>query len=263
MTGLTTQQAALRLGVTPSTVKRWAEQGRLTTTTTAGGHRRFSAQDVERLRQQGVAPHGTPESATWVSWSRLPNTAATVAALHACVRENGTWARAAQHLEAMLVTMRLAVVQGRASRVDARVMTERLARALAQCSDAVVRTPAMAPCWLLNAEGEDVVLPLQALEPVVLAAGFDAVFLGRRMALMEVLRAARRQRVGAVVFHASAAMKNNGHLATQLQLLDRTCRAFDIRLVCWGNAPWPAWASGLLATDAGALVEKLGSGHRA
>ncbi|MEO1483980.1 MAG: helix-turn-helix domain-containing protein [Myxococcota bacterium] len=47
---MTTQEAAKLLGVGPSSVKRWADDGRLPTIKTPGGHRRFRARDVESLR---------------------------------------------------------------------------------------------------------------------------------------------------------------------------------------------------------------------
>jgi putative two-component system response regulator len=46
---LTLSDAATTLNVSRSTLRRWADDGRIGTVRTAGGHRRFSAQDVRRL----------------------------------------------------------------------------------------------------------------------------------------------------------------------------------------------------------------------
>lgn len=43
-------EAARRLGVSVSTLRRWDERGLITSTRTLGGQRRFLAEDVERLR---------------------------------------------------------------------------------------------------------------------------------------------------------------------------------------------------------------------
>jgi excisionase family DNA binding protein len=46
---VTPAEAAMRLGVHPTTVIRWADQGLLAVYRTPGGHRRFLATDLERL----------------------------------------------------------------------------------------------------------------------------------------------------------------------------------------------------------------------
>jgi photoactive yellow protein len=46
---LSSTAAAKVLGVAPSTVKRWADDGLLTCVKTAGGHRRFSLVEVQRF----------------------------------------------------------------------------------------------------------------------------------------------------------------------------------------------------------------------
>jgi len=45
-------EAADMLGVSASTLRRWADIGRLRVVRTAGGHRRFAAADVQRLHRQ-------------------------------------------------------------------------------------------------------------------------------------------------------------------------------------------------------------------
>jgi len=42
-------EAARLLGVSPDTVRRWADQGRLDTTRTAGGHREVAGTELARL----------------------------------------------------------------------------------------------------------------------------------------------------------------------------------------------------------------------
>ena len=46
---LTSTAVAARLGVTASTVKRWADDGTLPHVRTAGGHRRFMLRDVDNF----------------------------------------------------------------------------------------------------------------------------------------------------------------------------------------------------------------------
>ncbi len=51
-TWLTNTQAAERLGVHPSTLRRWADQGQIPVLLTPGGHRRFAISDIERFAEE-------------------------------------------------------------------------------------------------------------------------------------------------------------------------------------------------------------------
>ena len=52
---LTLHEASEALGVAPSTVRRWADAGRIPTRRTEGGHRRFDAAAVRALRLATIA----------------------------------------------------------------------------------------------------------------------------------------------------------------------------------------------------------------
>lgn len=56
---LTPNEAAARLMVAPATLRVWTEKGIIKALTTAGGHRRFPVEEVERLRQSGEQPAPT------------------------------------------------------------------------------------------------------------------------------------------------------------------------------------------------------------
>lgn len=62
---LTRSQVARLLGVSPTTVTRWAREGRLACRVTLGGHHRFSPSLVEQVREgmaRGVSLHGIQRS---------------------------------------------------------------------------------------------------------------------------------------------------------------------------------------------------------
>lgn len=53
---MTTAQVAKEFGVATATVANWADQGKLASHRTLGGHRRFNREDVLRLlEEQGSA----------------------------------------------------------------------------------------------------------------------------------------------------------------------------------------------------------------
>ena len=60
-TQVTLQTAANALAISPSRLRRWADEGRITSMRTAGGHRRFPLQAVRRLAaERGVRPSVRP-----------------------------------------------------------------------------------------------------------------------------------------------------------------------------------------------------------
>jgi excisionase family DNA binding protein len=62
---MTPAEVASMFRVTPKTVTRWAEAGKLPVVRTLGGHRRFPAAPVHRLREKldSAAPGGGAEPA--------------------------------------------------------------------------------------------------------------------------------------------------------------------------------------------------------
>lgn len=68
---LTTREAADILGVGPTTVKRWSDEGKLRAIKTAGGHRRYREADVLAMRFQGEASDGLPASLSQMSRAEL------------------------------------------------------------------------------------------------------------------------------------------------------------------------------------------------
>src|ERR1035437_10673402 len=56
--GVRVQRAADLLGVSASTVRRWAADGRIACQRTASGQRRFLASDLERVLREGSPPGG-------------------------------------------------------------------------------------------------------------------------------------------------------------------------------------------------------------
>jgi excisionase family DNA binding protein len=58
---LSLSRAAQRLGVHPTTLRRWAENGDFPVMVTPGGHRRFAESDLERFAAQGGKNAGPAE----------------------------------------------------------------------------------------------------------------------------------------------------------------------------------------------------------
>ena len=76
---LTTTQAAERLGVHPSTIRRWADDGNLPAMVTPGGHRRFAAADLDWMADEGRQPTGAELPTVWAQHA-LANTRTQISA---------------------------------------------------------------------------------------------------------------------------------------------------------------------------------------
>ena len=53
---LRTAEVAQMLHVSPKTITRWAKEGRLPHSRTLGGHRRYAADDIQRLAEDLARP---------------------------------------------------------------------------------------------------------------------------------------------------------------------------------------------------------------
>jgi excisionase family DNA binding protein len=71
--------AAEALGVSASTLRRWADSGRLRVVRTAGGHRRFAAEDVRRLSRETAGREGPVLRPARLPEGPIPELAALVA----------------------------------------------------------------------------------------------------------------------------------------------------------------------------------------
>lgn len=61
MAGVRTAEAAAAIGVSPSTLQKWAQQGRVPCERTAGGHRRFDVAAVRHAIDQRHVPPTLPQ----------------------------------------------------------------------------------------------------------------------------------------------------------------------------------------------------------
>lgn len=58
------QTVCKTLGVTPQTLRRWADAGKIRTIRTLGGHRRYSAEDLNAILRDGGPAASTGQQAS-------------------------------------------------------------------------------------------------------------------------------------------------------------------------------------------------------
>ncbi|MGQ0629064.1 MAG: B12-binding domain-containing protein [Phycisphaerales bacterium] len=211
---ITPKDLATALGVSESSVKRWADEGRLSVSRTAGGHRRIAVPDAVRFVRALGTPLVRPGSLGLTELSHLPRAGRTPsdredALYHAL--ESGDAPVVRGLLQAMYVEgASLAVIVDGPLRAAMQrigelyqhqewgIVIEHRASDIAICAMNQLRLligpPSRhAPIALGGAPGEDpYILPSLAASAALAEAGFRDINLGPRMPLAGIEEAALR-----------------------------------------------------------------------
>ncbi|MBK9755760.1 MAG: helix-turn-helix domain-containing protein [Nannocystis sp.] len=250
---LSTAQAAELLGVGPTSVKRWADLGLLGCVRTAGNHRRFTHDEVERFAravqagqiglQLPPAPPRVAPAAHVTEWTdRL--LALGPVALHDALRSErqalGAWWRVADRVGAALHDLGERWLCGEISVIDEHLASERLTRALARCGEGLP-TPHGAPLALLAAAtGEEHTLGLALAEVVLREAGYTVEWIGRHTPGEYLAAHLRRHRAALVGLTASQCLQDAASLRVAALPIAEACQAMGTRLILGGAGRWPA-----------------------
>ena len=244
---LTTTEAAALASVTPSTIKRWADQGRLTYARTVGGHRRFSRAAVESALRDGAAGAASASAsgaeAAANSWVRClidgPRHELDGRLLEARARL-GRWCDVADELAVALRALGVAWATGLISIAEEHVASDNLARALARAGDTLPTRRHAPRCALACAGDDEHTLGLSLAELCVREVGWSPLWLGRRTPLAEVVRLVTEGDVDVVSLCASEASRDAQALADIDAELGAACHAHGAGLVLGGAGIWPA-----------------------
>ena len=238
---LTTAETARRLGVGPSTVKRWADDGLLACVRTAGGHRRFVSQEVERFKQKGCGDVCDAEVEHWLDLLLAEDTDPfqVNAALLQARGIRASWWEVCSDLGPVIEEIGKRWARGELAIAEEHVATERLARGLAFVTQSVGLAPRSPACVLATAEGDDHTLGLSMVEVCAREAGWSTVWLGRRTPITEILDTVERRRARLVALSASASSNNIEELAQQERVMGNFLAPLNVPLFLGGNGSWP------------------------
>ena len=235
---LTSAEVARLLGVTAGSVESWADAGLIRCARTAGRHRHFERDEVERFLRDRLG--GTPGSREGLVDRLLSDV--DVHALQAIlVAERarlGGWWRVAEALGPVLEEIGQRWARGNLTVLEEHVASDRLARAVARCAESLPPRPGAPRVLLATAEGEDHTLGLSLVELVVREWGWTALWAGRGTPLSEVMAHVAGGGLDAVAVSAGPGCAA-ADLAAQVEQLGEICRAGEVALAVGGTGPWP------------------------
>jgi excisionase family DNA binding protein len=235
---LTSAAAARRLGVGVSAVKRWAESGVLPCVKTAGGHRRFRREDVERRLHPPAAGDADP----WEEWlSVLVSTGDVHAVLALLFRERarrGSWHDVAALLGDLLVVIGERWASGALTVAQEHVASSALQRALALAAETIPVFAAAPLCLLAPAEGDEHVVGLALAELCLREHGWRALWMGSHTRGSDVAERVR-QGVDMVALSASSLTRDRRQLRSLVRTVGGACQRAGIPLLLGGSGQWP------------------------
>jgi excisionase family DNA binding protein len=260
---LTTTEAAEVAAVAPSTIKRWAEQGILPFSRTAGGHRRFERFAVERLLREPPASTSSddPVASAWVRCLVDGRRHEIDGRLLEARGRLGSWWRVADEIAAALAEMGRQWERHGLTIADEHVASDALARALARVGDALPTRLAGPRCLLACAGEDEHTLGLSLAELCLREAGLTPLWLGRRTPVAEVVRLVSGGQVSMVALSASALLADERALRAIADEVGAACEERGVGLLLGGAGAWPARPSfGVRVTSFAALHDHLAAG---
>jgi MerR family transcriptional regulator, light-induced transcriptional regulator len=234
---LTSKEIGEVLGVSPATIRRWADAGLLPSERTAGGHRRFSMAVAERLAHQPREGDSSLDA-----WIRLLVTAGpgldVDAALLAERSRRSSWHAVADELGNVLRELGVRWQRQELTVVDEHLASERLARALSRAADGLPAREGGPLALLAAAEREAHTLGLRLVELCLRERGWRTLWIGRDLPNDLLARAVAERRPAALAVSASIC-RERPELEAESAALSSACARAGTALVVGGSGPWP------------------------
>src|SRR5262245_55728396 len=241
---LTSAEAAALLGVSPSSVKRWVDEGALAAERTVGGHRRIRRDALDSFRatlaeRAARAEAGAGELVDLLLADTPPQEVeARLLALRAAA---GSAGRLAERLAPAIHEIGARWERAAISVVDEHLASERLARALARLVEWAPLGEGAPRALLGTPPGEEHTLGLSLVELCLREADWSTRWSGRSAPLADLVAHVREAAppLRLVAVSASVYARDARALALVERRLGEACRERGARLVLGGSGAWP------------------------
>ncbi|MDG1754794.1 MAG: helix-turn-helix domain-containing protein [Rhodothermales bacterium] len=239
---LTSTSAAKLAGVGVSSIKRWADEGKIRAVKTPGGHRRFVKTDLVDYLKNGSkvsSPASENPGESWLKALLTMNTFELQGALLSSRGRLGSWYRVMDELGAGVKSLGDAWAEGEISLGEEHIATEKLSSVLSNLYDMVPETSQDPVCLLACVEGDLHTLGLSMLRVVLREAGWRSIWMGSFTPVSELSTIIAKKEVSMVALSASRSSRNTEILEAQAEEVAAMCRDLGITLVLGGMGQWP------------------------
>ena len=257
--------AAQRVGVTVSTLKRWADEGRVSCLKTRGGHRRFRGADVDQLLEGMAARSGEARSRDeeWLGFLLQADVHPLMAGLFGARARLGAWYRVGEELARALRLLGQRWAQDRLGILDEHLASERLHRALGQIVSGIPLGPETPLCLLTTPSGEEHTLGLSIAELCLRESGWRSFWGGGAVPAKDVSKRLKDLPLAMVAAAASPSSVPPRGLERWAAEVAAACVRKGIPLVLGGAGAWPARLEGAIRVATFAEFHDLVAGRGA
>jgi excisionase family DNA binding protein len=237
---ISTSEAARIAGVTPSSIKRWADQNRLPCEKTAGGHRRFELGALRRF-MEGVIESEKPNTdvADWTNVLSKGAHNATLARLYQSLHERKQWCHVADGLGPVLKSIGDQWASGTLTIAEEHVASDTLTRALTHIGSGLGIGNGSRRALLATVEGDQHELGLRLADLCLKARMWDSMWLGRDTPTTVLVDKIMNERLDIVALSASVNAGPSRELISHVSRVAEACRSQGVLLVLGGDGTWP------------------------
>ena len=231
------------LGVSSTTIKRWAAEGRLPYVRTAGGHRRFSRVDVERLLNKHAAAEDElgEAAATWVDWLRHEDVAFIRTQVERLIDEHDSWFAAADFLDQVSAHIRDRWADSEFSIVEQNIARAKLLQALIAVATEFRPADDSLSCLLAALADEPEPLSLVLTQLCLRSEGIDALWVGGEVPVADLVQHMRELKgePQVLALATSRGQSDNIFLLKACNDIAEACRELGWELLVSGKGAWP------------------------
>ncbi len=237
---ISTSEAARIAGVTPSSIKRWADQNLLPCEKTAGGHRRFELGALRRFLEGVLETEGDEHDVNgWIEVLTQGSHNAVLGRLYQTLHEKKQWCLVADSLGAVLNAIGEQWSMGALTIAEEHIASDTLTRALTHIGSGLMAPVSSRRSLLAMVEGDNHELGLRLAELCLRARQWEPLWLGRDTPTRVLIDKIEDENLDVVALSASMYGVNSQQLAQHATRVAEVCRAQGILLVLGGMGTWP------------------------